>query len=133
MKSARLVSSFTFTPFSTHILLPVLSVHCFRKQGISSETKEQSTYTQFCQILKKLLSKDIDGVLFIFKGFFQIGNQTPSTRFQEVWTKAIFTVVQTTDIKITSPCTVFSGFTGRLINSLAVFSFLLFLVKRFCD
>ena len=114
------------TVFHTYFYCLCCQSHCFRKQRIGSETKEQSAYMQFCQILKKLLSKDIDSVLFIFKGFFQIGNQTPSTRFQEVWTKAIFTVVQTTDIKITSPCTVFSGFTGRLINSLAIFSFLLF-------
>ena len=85
MKSAPLGQQlYIHTVFHTYFYCLCCQSHCFRKQRIGSETKEQSAYMQFCQILKKLLSKDIDSVLFIFKGFFQIGNQTPSTRFQEV-------------------------------------------------
>ena len=62
-----------------------------------------------------------------FKGFFQIGNQTPSTRFQKSGQKSNIHSRSNNRHKNYMPCTIFSGFTGRLINSLPFFLFCFFI------
>lgn len=113
------------TVFHTYFYCLCCQSHCFRKQRIGSETKEQSAYMQFCQILKNSFLKISIAFCSSLKAF---SNWEPNSKYQISGSldKSNIHSRSNNRHKNYIPMYRILRLTGRLINSLAIFSFLLF-------